>query len=203
MGGHTIGGSVAVRSTLKSDLFPLMSASGCFPSRPSKSYGYWVLCWWLPFCLARSPNRRSPRLVCDCLWPGAILHRICSGRLDPALHFGLFGGAVDFRFPDWSSLEGRIKWYLCVSPVHRLTLAGVALTMIFVALKRRLNFYARHRLLHPLHVKEVAEVLDHLENLIDAKIGPPVNRPNPENIYMGFTSMGMQISRFDLDDKTR
>jgi len=65
---------------------------------------------------------------------------------------------------------------------HVLATLCVAGTMVAVALKRRFQNTPKHRLLHPSHVKEFAEVLQRVAN------------PVSNGVQVGCTSLGIRVS---------
>ena len=72
---------------------------------------------------------------------------------------------------------------------HVTALAGLVLVMLAVTLVRRVRGTARHRLLHPRHVKEVADALE--------QVSAPVATQRDSvsaNIPVACTSLGIQIS---------
>jgi Prolipoprotein diacylglyceryl transferase len=72
--------------------------------------------------------------------------------------------------------------------------ASLALTMIAIALKRHFHGATEYKLLHPYHVKEIAEVLERVSNLAIEKTNLSDSLPTCSNIPVVCTSLGIQIS---------
>lgn len=93
----------------------------------------------------------------------------------------------------WIELAGALPFHLW----HVGAAAGVACAMVAVALGRRFRRTARHRLLHPRHVREVAEIIGLASNpAIGKELGPsrvPQNSARAA-IDIGCTFLGVQIS---------
>lgn len=64
----------------------------------------------------------------------------------------LMGGVVA---GEWSGVLPLHSWYV-------MTTAGIAFVMMIIALRRCLRRVPKHRLLHPRHVREIAEAIDQL-----------------------------------------
>jgi hypothetical protein len=123
-------------------------------------------------------------------------------RGDPARPY--FWG---FSQSQWITLllMGCVVWaeLFGIMPVHQWhaeATACLVLVMIAIAVRRRFQKTAKHRLLHPRHVKEVADVVDLLSSLTTESTAIPrwtsTSRRNsiPESIHIGCTSLGVQIS---------
>jgi hypothetical protein len=74
--------------------------------------------------------------------------------------------------------------------------ACIVLTMVIVTLNRRLSNYAKYQLLHPHHVREVAEVIEVLSKLTSEQDA------GPTRIHIGSTSLGIQISASTIQSAT-
>jgi hypothetical protein len=96
----------------------------------------------------------------------------------------------------WAELAGLLPFHLW----HVGATACLALAMAIISLSRRFQRTAKHLLLHPRHVREVAEALAQLSNLTtEAKdTGQwtviPKRNSVPERVYIGCTSLGIRIS---------
>ncbi len=90
--------------------------------------------------------------------------------------------------------------FVAFQPWHVGAMAGLALTMIGVATHRRFQKTARHQLLHPHHVKQVAQAIEQVsERKPDASsrvpwtIMPP-RHSNLTDVRVAQTFLGIQIS---------
>jgi hypothetical protein len=96
----------------------------------------------------------------------------------------------------WIELAGALSFQLW----HAGATAGIVLPMIAATLKRRFQGKAKHRLLHPHHVKEVAEAIEVVSKLSADRTPPdgwtvfPRRDSIPAAIHVGCTSLGVQIS---------
>lgn len=95
----------------------------------------------------------------------------------------------------WAELAGSLpfQWW------HSVALVGVLLVMIITGLKRRFYRVPKHRLLHPRHIKEVAEVIENLPHADVAEISSApwtvFHEAAPRaGITVASTSEGIQIS---------
>jgi len=103
----------------------------------------------------------------------------------------------------WAELTGilpRVGWHI----VATISVAGA---MIGVSLKRRLQKTAKHQLLQPRHVKEVAETLAMVSNSGTQTLSTtgrwrilPAQGSTTRNILIGSTSLGIQISAGRISD---
>jgi hypothetical protein len=81
---------------------------------------------------------------------------------------------------------------------------GLVLSMLAVALRRRFRSTAKHRLLHPRHIKEVAEAVELISTPTNEKrvIGQWTVMPRrdaaPTSISIGCTSLGIRISAGEI-----
>ncbi len=93
-------------------------------------------------------------------------------------------------FVVWAELYGIITFHLW----HACATATLVLTMITVVLIRCFRRTAKHKLLHPRHVKEVAEAIELISKpkFDKASISKPNNKP--AIIDIGRTSLGIKIS---------
>jgi hypothetical protein len=123
-------------------------------------------------------------------------------RGDPDRSY-LFG----FSQPQWISLLlmcgvvwAEVAGVLPFHSWHVAATACLALAMAAVSLARRFSRTARHRLLHPRHVKEVAEAVALVSSpSTEAKAASqwtvlPRRNSMPAPVHIGFTSLGIQIS---------
>ncbi len=90
----------------------------------------------------------------------------------------------------WAEWSGRLPF----QPWHAGATVLLVLTIIAIASKRRFGKTPRHRLLHPRHVKEVAEAVETVSNSAIARTIVPDQMPPRQNIPIGCTSLGVQIS---------
>ena len=84
-------------------------------------------------------------------------------------------------------------------PWHRAATAGLAMTMLVVASQRHRQRTATHRLLHPSHVKEVAEAVAVASHLASAVSPRAIQRVTPTAVHVGCTSLGLQISASNIN----
>jgi len=112
-----------------------------------------------------------------------------------------------FSEAQWMSLllMGAVVWaewsgWLPFQPWHAGATVLLALAMIAIALKRRFAKTARHRLLHPRHVKEVAEAVESGSNLTTEGTAIPGPNSDPIDIHIGCTSLDIQISASKIRD---
>lgn len=87
----------------------------------------------------------------------------------------------------WAELSGVLTLRLW----HAGATAGLALTMIAVALKRRFQRTPSHQLLHPRHVREVARLMS---RPVAASKSISRSDSRPKGIRKGCTSLGVNIS---------
>lgn len=87
-------------------------------------------------------------------------------------------------------------WHLAVT-------SGMIILMIIVTLHRHLSQTDQYRLLHPRHVKEVAETIDKISQLTEEKKSPRSIIDEPVVVPIGTTSLGIQISSGKIQDKGR
>lgn len=85
-----------------------------------------------------------------------------------------------------AELSGVLAFY----PWHIVATACLVCTMIAVALDRRLRRTISHQLLHPYHVKEVADVLERVSTV------------SAKNIAVDRTSLGIQLSVGKMESET-
>src|SRR6266508_253867 len=106
-----------------------------------------------------------------------------------------------FSQPQWISLilmlvivgaelSGGLPFHMW----HIGATAMMVVTMIAVSAKRRFQKIAKHRLLHPHHVKEVAEAIESASNLATEGTAIPEWTFAPTVVHVGSTSLGIQIS---------
>jgi len=104
-------------------------------------------------------------------------------------------------FVVWAEITGRLpfqRWHIAVT-------AGLTLAMVAVTLLRRLRKTARYELLHPRHVREVAEALRRLngteEKTQEVSGRTALPRPAiPAPLQLACTSLGVQISAGRVKD---
>ncbi len=94
----------------------------------------------------------------------------------------------------WAETAGVLPFHLW----HVVATACLALAMTAIVLARRFSGTARHRLLHPRHVREVAEALSlvpiRATGTKAAGQWTVLPRKNSIPIHIGCTSLGIQIS---------
>jgi Prolipoprotein diacylglyceryl transferase len=104
-------------------------------------------------------------------------------------------------FVVWAEIAGALpfRWW------HIVVMAGLMLAMIAITLKRRFQKTSRYELLHPRHVREVAEALrlvnsteDKTQNESGWTVFPRSNVPT--TLHLACTSLGVQISTGRLRD---
>lgn len=86
----------------------------------------------------------------------------------------------------WAELKGVIPF----QSWHATVTAGLVAAMIAVALRRRFRKTAKHQLLHPRHVKEVAEAIEAF-HLPQYQMSPGIE---PKSVDLRCTSLGIRIS---------
>ncbi len=101
---------------------------------------------------------------------------------------------LDFSEAQWTSLVliSATVWaeFSGILPFHRWhvgALACIVLTAIAVSLRRRFQATDKYHLLHPHHVKEVAEALE-----LTSKLTP--ENSTISNVHVACTSLGIKIS---------
>jgi hypothetical protein len=106
-----------------------------------------------------------------------------------------------FSQPQWISLilmlvivGAELSGGLPFHTWHIGSTAMMAVSMIAVSAKRRFQKIAKHRLLHPHHVKEVAEAVESASNLAPEGTAIPEWTFAPTVVHVGSTSLGIQIS---------
>jgi len=106
-----------------------------------------------------------------------------------------------FSQPQWISLilmlvivGAELSGGLPFHTWHIGATAMMVITMIAVSAKRRFQKIARHRLLHPHHVKEVAEAVESASNFATEGTAIPEWTFAPTVVHVGSTSLGIQIS---------
>jgi hypothetical protein len=102
----------------------------------------------------------------------------------------------------WAELAGALPFHLW----HVGATVGLILTMIAVALHRHFRRTAKYQLIHPRHVKEVAEVIGLVTNpATERKAFPGRSSQNSARamIDVGRTSLGIQISVGKISRKER
>jgi hypothetical protein len=88
----------------------------------------------------------------------------------------------------------EISGVLVLYPWHLIATACLICTMVAVALDRRWRRAVSHKLLHPHHIKEVAEAIELVTQVATGKNVSTWQEAVPTSIYVGRTSLGMQIS---------
>jgi len=99
----------------------------------------------------------------------------------------------------WCVAAAEVAGILALQRWHLAAAAGVTIAMVLIALKRRFQRTAKFHLLHPRHVKEIAEMIDlsnppgeALPNYRWAVFAKPAS-PQQE-IRVGCTSLGIRVS---------
>jgi hypothetical protein len=94
----------------------------------------------------------------------------------------------------WAEMAGVLPFHLW----HAAATACLALAMIVISAARRFRRTARHQLLHPRHVKEVAEAVSLALNPATGAEATGqwtvLPRKNSIPVHVGCTSLGVQIS---------
>jgi prolipoprotein diacylglyceryltransferase len=96
----------------------------------------------------------------------------------------------------WAELSG-------VLPLHRWHVAamgGMVLAMITISLSRHFRKTAKHQLLHPRHIREVAEAVDLVSSLALQQAAFPEQKSACKAIHLAYTSLGIQISAGKIKD---
>jgi hypothetical protein len=100
----------------------------------------------------------------------------------------------------WAEAAGVLPFHSW----HVAATAGLALAMTVVGLARRFNKTARHLLLHPRHVKEVAAAIALIScpaaETNASRRWTVLPRKNSSPIHIGCTSLGVQISGGKVSD---
>lgn len=76
---------------------------------------------------------------------------------------------------------------------HLAATAGVTVAMIAVAGRRKLRGDARHRLLSPKHIREIAEAVELLGDPVGRQL-PPSAEGSPRVVHVACTSAGLRLS---------
>lgn len=97
----------------------------------------------------------------------------------------------------WAELSGILVFHAW----HVAATVLMLLTMIAVACARRLRKTATFQLLHPRHIKEVAEAIEAVTEHATARKASDLGA-GPGDIYMVSTSLGVQISASKVDSAT-
>jgi hypothetical protein len=94
----------------------------------------------------------------------------------------------------WAETAGVLPFHLW----HAVATAGLALLMAVISLARRFSKTGRHRLLHPRHVREVADAMSLASSPAAetraASQWTVLRRKNSIPAHVGCTSLGVQIS---------
>jgi prolipoprotein diacylglyceryltransferase len=91
---------------------------------------------------------------------------------------------------------GELAHVLPLYAWHIGVVGCMVLAMVIVTLSRRWRNDAQYQLLHPHHVKEVAEVIEALSTQVSE------HDADPTHIYIGSTSLGIQISASTIQGPT-
>lgn len=109
-----------------------------------------------------------------------------------------------FSEPQWTALlligtvvGVEVVGSLTFHPWHAVALAGMILAMLAIALSRRFRRTTTHQLLHPRHVREVAEAIELVSGLASER-----TTLNCAMIDIGCTSLGIQISASKIKHTT-
>lgn len=110
-----------------------------------------------------------------------------------------------FSEAQWTSLllmgtgvGAAMAGVVTLHPWHSAATAGLAMTMLVVALQRHRQRTATHRLLHPSHVREVAEAVAVASHLASEVSPLAMQRVTPTDVHVGCTSLGLQISASNM-----
>ncbi|MGA9770393.1 MAG: prolipoprotein diacylglyceryl transferase family protein [Blastocatellia bacterium] len=90
----------------------------------------------------------------------------------------------------WSELSGLLPfqaWHIGIT-------GFVSFTMLAVALKRRLEKSNKYQLLHPRHIKEVAEAVELVSSRKTKRASVARQSSVSESIHIACTSLGVQVS---------
>lgn len=98
----------------------------------------------------------------------------------------------------WAELSGVLTVHLW----HAGATACLVLTMIAVALRRHFQRTAKYQLLHPHHVKEVAEAVELVSNLAVERVATSKEKLAPSDVQIGHTSLGIQVSASKIKNVT-
>ncbi|MCI0337071.1 MAG: prolipoprotein diacylglyceryl transferase [Acidobacteria bacterium] len=109
---------------------------------------------------------------------------------------------LGFSQPQWISLilmllvvGAEFAGILPFQTSHIGATGLLVMTMISVALWRRFGIVSKHQLLHPRHVKEVAEAIELVSNIaIEANAISPKEEFLPRTIHLACTSNGVNLS---------
>lgn len=96
----------------------------------------------------------------------------------------------------WGEMVGTLPLHLW----HVIVTVGIVLSLISVALIRRFRPTAKHKLLNPRHIGEVAEAVDKISRMPTENITLPAYYTAPVTIHMSSTSLGIQISAGKIKD---
>lgn len=96
----------------------------------------------------------------------------------------------------WAELSGVLPLHLW----HISAMGGMVLAMISISLSRHSRKTAKHQLLHPRHIREVAEAVDLVSSLAFQQTTPPERKPACKAIHLACTSLGIQISAGKIKD---
>jgi prolipoprotein diacylglyceryltransferase len=83
-------------------------------------------------------------------------------------------------------------------PWHSAVTAGLAMTMLVVVCQQHRQCTATHRLLHPSHVKEVAEAVAVASHRAIHTSPLAIQLVTPTEVHVGCTSLGLQISASNI-----
>ncbi|HEX8162187.1 MAG TPA: prolipoprotein diacylglyceryl transferase family protein [Pyrinomonadaceae bacterium] len=153
----------------------LLILSGSRPGEALAWYAvaYGVVRFVLEF-VRGDPERRHLLGFSEAQWTSLVL--TC------AVVFAELGGAGNFHL-----------W-------HAAATVLMAATMIVVAVRRRSDQTARHSLLHPRHVREVAEAVEALDGLALKNASGLADDTEPSSVYVARTSRDIQISASVIPD---
>jgi hypothetical protein len=117
-----------------------------------------------------------------------------------------------FSEAQWTSLVlmGMVVWAELAGPLtlhlwHAAATAGLVFIMITLAVSRRFLSRSKYQLLHPHHIKEVAEIIELVSNSADGKQAmntQKLRQSVPQVINIGCTSLGVNISTERIASKT-
>lgn len=90
----------------------------------------------------------------------------------------------------WAELSGVLPLH----PWHVGATTSMMITMITIYLGRRFLGMTKHEMLHPHHIRDVAEALDLVSHPTGENLTIPQENSTSETIYVGCTSLGIRIS---------
>lgn len=98
----------------------------------------------------------------------------------------------------WAELTGALIFHVW----HLAATVGMVLTMIIVALSRKLNGKLRYQIFLPRHVKEIAEAVQRITHSSAGKMVSAESTTNLQNIPVACTSLGIRLSTQKVRNET-